>query len=67
MIIDAFLFFGFLFSGIQMLRHLKAENSWYSLDAYVALYDGEKLDASGKIYRLLFFVFVLLNIVTFIF
>ncbi len=63
MAIDLMLLIGFLASGFQMLRHLRPGIEWYSLNAYMALYDSEKLDPAGVVYRRFFLVFACLNII----
>jgi hypothetical protein len=46
-----------------MLKHLKPSVSWWSMDAYLAMFDSARLDARGKIYRVFFLFFVVVNIV----
>jgi hypothetical protein len=66
MIIDFLLLVGFLLFGFLMLRHLKPGIEWYSLSAYTALYDSEKLDSEGIVYRRFFLIFACLNIIALI-
>ncbi|TVP74978.1 MAG: hypothetical protein EA353_14740 [Puniceicoccaceae bacterium] len=63
MIVDFLLLTGFLVFGFLMLRHLKPGIEWYSLSAYLALYDSEKLDPDGIVYRRVFLIFACLNII----
>ena len=62
-VIDLIIYLGFLITGTLMLRHLKPGIEWYSLSAYAALYDSEKLDPDGIVYRRVFLIFACLNII----